>query len=69
MYEIFIHDNSIKLIFPNYEIKIIFESDKIIPQPLIKNRLGLIIILACILFNKEEDLAWVHFSARMLIEF
>jgi hypothetical protein len=48
MYEIFIHDNSIKLIFPNYEIKIIFESDKIIPQPLIKNRLGLIIILACL---------------------
>jgi hypothetical protein len=40
MYEIFIHDNSIKLIFPNYELKIIFESDKIIPQPLIKNRFG-----------------------------
>ena len=57
MYEIFIHDNSIKLIFPNYELKIIFESDKIIPQPLIKNRFGLIIILAYILFNKEEDLA------------
>ena len=57
MYEIFIHDNSIKLIFPNYDLKIIFESDKIIPQPLIKNRFGLIIILAYILFNKEDDLA------------
>ena len=56
MYEIFIYDKSIKLIFPNYEFEITinFESDKIISQPLIKNRHGLIIILACRLFNNNE---------------
>jgi hypothetical protein len=44
MYEIFFHDHSIKLIFPNFELKLIFESNKIISQSLIKNGLGLIMI-------------------------
>ena len=45
MYEISIDDHSIKFIFPNFELKLIFESDKMISQSLIKKRLGLIMIL------------------------
>ena len=44
MYEIFIHDHSIKLFFPKFELKLICESNKIISQSLIKNGLGLIMI-------------------------
>ena len=44
MYEIFIHDHTIKLFFPKFELKLICESNKIISQSLIRNGLGLIMI-------------------------
>jgi len=54
MYEIFIHDNSIKLIYRNFELKLIFESDKIISQSLIKQQAWAYHYFS--LFNKDEDL-------------